>query len=313
MGGQKKQKSWNIVFIIITLAVILVLQFVILPSPVPQKVPYSQFLQAIDEKKVEQAQIGESEIHWKQKDSEQPLITTRIPGVDNDELVDKLLQSGAEFSGEVPSKLLSSILGWVVPIGLFVLLWFFLIRRGGGQQQALSFGRSGAKLYDKGSVKVNFSNAAGVDEAKAELQEVVDFLRNPSKYQTLGGRIPKGILLVGPPGTGKTLLARATAGEAGVPFYSMSGSQFVEMFVGVGAARVRDLFEQAKSNAPCIIFIDEIDTVGRQRGAAAISGNQEQEQTLNQLLTEMDGFDPSKGVIMMAATNPALTCWIRRC
>jgi cell division protease FtsH len=173
----------------------------------------------------------------------------------------------------------------------------------GGHQQYLSFGRSKARVYDRGSVNVTFDSVAGVDEAKAELQEIVDFLKNPKKYQALGGRIPKGVLLVGPPGTGKTLLAKATAGEAGVPFFSMSGSEFVEMFVGVGAARVRDLFEQAKKNAPCIVFIDEIDTIGKQRGGAVALRHDEQEQTLNQLLTEMDGFDPSQGVIIMAATN----------
>jgi cell division protease FtsH len=191
----------------------------------------------------------------------------------------------------------------VLPIIFFALLWYLLIGRVGGHQQYLSFGRSKARVYNRGSVNVTFDSVAGVDEAKAELQEIVDFLKNPKKYQALGGRIPKGVLLVGPPGTGKTLLAKATAGEAGVPFFSMSGSEFVEMFVGVGAARVRDLFEQAKKNAPCIVFIDEIDTIGKQRGGAVALRHDEQEQTLNQLLTEMDGFDSSQGVIIMAATN----------
>src|SRR2546428_4998155 len=187
-----------------------------------------------------------------------------------------------------------------------VAIWMFLMRRvGGGPTQALSFGRSKHKIYDRKELKTTFADVAGVDEAKAELVEIVDFLQNPKKYQRLGGRIPKGVLLVGPPGTGKTLLARAVAGEADVPFFTLSGSEFVEMFVGVGAARVRDLFEQAKDKAPCIIFIDELDAIGKSRAGATgfVGGHDEREQTLNQLLAEMDGFDSSKGVIIMAATN----------
>ena len=187
-----------------------------------------------------------------------------------------------------------------------VAIWMFLMRRvGGGPTQALSFGRSKHKIYDRKELKTTFNDVAGVDEAKAELIEIVDFLKNPKKYQRLGGRIPKGVLLVGPPGTGKTLLARAVAGEADVPFFTLSGSEFVEMFVGVGAARVRDLFEQAKDKAPCIIFIDELDAIGKSRAGNTgfVGGHDEREQTLNQLLAEMDGFDSSKGVIIMAATN----------
>jgi len=300
---QEKQWRFSIGYIIFTVVLILLLQQFVVPLYGPQKVPYSQFLAALEQKNVAEAQIGETEIVWKTRDEEHLMISTRIPGIDDSELIAQLQQSGAEFAGNIPSKFLSNVLSWVVPIAIFALIWYFLIGRVGGGRQFLSFGRSQARVYNRGSVNVTFNSAAGVDEAKAELQEVVDFLKNPRKYQALGGRIPKGILLVGPPGTGKTLLARATAGEAGVPFFSMSGSEFVEMFVGVGAARVRDLFEQAKKNAPCIVFIDEIDTIGKQRGGAVAFRHEEQEQTLNQLLTEMDGFDPSQGVIIMAATN----------
>jgi len=300
---QEKQWRFSIGYIIFAAVLILLLQQFLVPLVGPQRVPYSQFLTALDNKNIAEAQIGEIEIIWRTRDEGQLMISTRLPSVDDSELIDQLRQSGAEFAGNIPSKFWSNVLSWVVPIGIFALIWYLLIGRVGGRQQFLSFGRSQAKVYNRGSVNVTFSNAAGVDEAKAELQEVVDFLKNPKKYQALGGRIPKGILLVGPPGTGKTLLARATAGEAGVPFFSMSGSEFVEMFVGVGAARVRDLFEQAKKNAPCIVFIDEIDTIGKQRGGAVAFRHEEQEQTLNQLLTEMDGFDPSQGVIIMAATN----------
>ncbi|MDD5511427.1 MAG: ATP-dependent zinc metalloprotease FtsH [Dehalococcoidales bacterium] len=304
MHKKESRNNWIIINIIIFISLIFFFRNVVAPSIEPKEVPYSQLIEAIEEQNVAEASIGESKINWKQKDSEQAMVTTRIPGIDESELVAKLRESGAEFSGVISSNLWSTFLVWILPTIIFGLIWFFIIRRmGSGQQQFLSFGKSGAKLYNKGSVKINFSDVAGVDEAIAELKEIVDFLRNPSKYKALGGRIPRGVLLTGPPGTGKTLLSRATAGEAGVPFYSMSGSQFVEMFVGLGAARVRDLFNQAKKNAPCIVFIDEIDTVGRARGGVVMGGLQEQEQTLNQLLTEMDGFDPSKGVIIMAATN----------
>src|SRR6266446_6221770 len=198
------------------------------------------------------------------------------------------------------------LFGWIVPLALMIGLWMFVMRRmGGGPTQALSFGRSKAKIYDRKELKTTFADVAGVEEAKAGLMEVVDFLKNPKKYQRLGGRIPKGVLLVGPPGTGKTLLARAVAGEADVPFFFLSGSEFVEMFVGVGASRVRDLFEQAKEKAPCIVFIDELDAIGKTRAGSTgfAGGHDEREQTLNQLLAEMDGFDSSKGVIIMAATN----------
>jgi len=300
----KQQKTFSIGYAILAIALLLLLQYMVFAPAAPKKAPYSQFLDNLSQGNIAQAQIGEHEIRWKMKDSDQWMISTRIPGMDDSEILDLLRQSGAEFTGYVSSKFWSTLLSWLVPLGLLALIWALSVGRLPGRRSFLSFGRSGARVYNKGSVEVNFDSVAGVDEAKAELREIVDFLKNPAKYQALGGRIPKGILLVGPPGTGKTLLARATAGEAGVPFYSISGSEFVEMFVGVGAARVRDLFEQAKKNAPCIIFIDEIDTIGKRRGGAlSVGGHEEREQTLNQLLTEMDGFDPSQGVIIMAATN----------
>lgn len=301
----KQQKQWrfSVGYIAFMVMVLLLVQFFIMPRTYPEEVPYSQFLEALEQKNVAEAQIGETEIIWKSRDEGRLMVSVRLPGIDDSEIVEQLYQSGSEFTGYVPSKFWTILWGWIIPLIFFALMWFLLIGRIGGRQQFLSFGRSRARIYNRGSVNVNFDSAAGVDEAKAELQEVVDFLKNPKKYQALGGKIPKGILLIGPPGTGKTLLAKATAGEAGVPFFSMSGSEFVEMFVGVGAARVRDLFEQAKKNAPCIVFIDEIDTIGKQRGGVAAFRHEEQEQTLNQLLTEMDGFDTSQGVIIMAATN----------
>lgn len=270
----------------------------------PREVPYSEFLRAIDAKTIAEARIGERSVLWMEQGRSEPLMSTRLPSVDDATLIDQLRASGAAFGGVWESGGWGTWLSGIVPIVLIVGLWGIMLSRLTSHTQALSVGRNRAKIYDQGDVNVTFADVAGQDEAVTELREIVDFLRVPNKYQQLGGRIPKGVLLVGPPGTGKTLLAKATAGEAGVPFFSLSGSEFVEMFVGVGAARVRDLFEQAKKKAPCIIFIDEIDTIGRQRGgAAAISTHEEREQTLNQLLVEMDGFDAQKGVIIMAATN----------
>jgi cell division protease FtsH len=222
--------------------------------------------------------------------------------VDDPDLVRTLQERHVKFTGVIESTFLRDLLSWVVPLALFVGLWWFMFRRMGQSQGFMTVGRSKAKIYMEKEVKVSFADVAGVDEAKHELEEVVEFLKTPEKFRRLGGKIPKGILLVGPPGTGKTLLARAVAGEAGVPFFSISGSEFVEMFVGVGAARVRDLFEQAKGKAPCIIFIDELDALGKARGMGPMV-HEEREQTLNQLLVELDGFDPRVGVILMAATN----------
>jgi cell division protease FtsH len=208
-----------------------------------------------------------------------------------------------DYRGQYENDLLKSLLSWIVPLSLIFLLWILISRRMGPGQGVMNFGKSRARIYAERETGVTFVDVAGVVEAKEELQEIIDFLKYPQKYSALGGRIPKGVLLVGPPGTGKTLLARAVAGEASVPFFTLSGSDFVEMFVGVGAARVRDLFKQAQEKAPCIVFIDELDAVGKARGINPVQQNDEREQTLNQLLAEMDGFDPRKGVIILGATN----------
>src|SRR5918996_6503872 len=229
-----------------------------------------------------------------------PFVTVRV---EDSELISDLENAGIAFKGEVVNEWFSTLLSWVVPVILFFVLWNFLLKRfspGGGMMQ---IGKSKAKVYIEKKTGVTFQDVAGIDEAEEELVEVVEFLKTPEKYQRLGGRIPKGVLLIGPPGTGKTLLARAVAGEAGVPFFSISGSDFVEMVVGVGAARVRDLFGQAAQHAPSIVFIDELDALGKARGMNLLASHDEREQTLNQLLAEMDGFDPNQGVIIMAATN----------
>jgi cell division protease FtsH len=227
-------------------------------------------------------------------------VTVRV---DDPALVADLEAAKVRFAGKIESRLFATILSWVVPALLFFALWSFLMKRMGGAHGMLEIGKSKAKVYMQKETGVTFADVAGIDEAKAELMEVVEFLKTPDRYRRLGGKIPKGVLIVGAPGTGKTLLAKAVAGEAGVPFFSISGSDFVEMFVGVGAARVRDLFDQAEKKAPCIIFIDELDALGKARGMSVIGGHDEREQTLNQLLVEMDGFDTNKGVIIMAATN----------
>jgi len=299
----RRTLRFSLIYFAISLVALFAFEWFLLGAG-PREVPYSQFLQALEQRTVAQAHIGDRTVVWTRRDQNQPVISTRIPAVDDSALLAQLRASGAEFAGRFETNWWGTLLSWLLPILLIVGLWAMALARLPGQTQALSLGRSRGKIYDQGDVKVTFADVAGLDEAVVEMREVVDFLRDPQKYQRLGGRIPKGVLLAGPPGTGKTLLARATAGEAQVPFFSLSGSEFVEMFVGVGAARVRDLFEQAKQKAPCIVFIDEIDTIGRQRGgAAAVTTHEEREQTLNQLLVEMDGFDSQHGVIIMAATN----------
>ncbi|HVL82308.1 MAG TPA: ATP-dependent zinc metalloprotease FtsH [Actinomycetota bacterium] len=267
-------------------------------------ISYSRFKQLLRDGRVTEVEISSSQIRGEfRDDGETRPFQTALPPIEDQDLIPQLEESGIDYDF-VPDNPIWGLLTWVLPFGLIILFWMFLLRRMGGGAAALNFGRSKAKLYNRKEMRTTFADVAGVDEAVAELNEVVDFLKQPKKYQRLGGRIPKGVLLVGPPGTGKTLLARAVAGEADVPFYFMSGSEFVEMFVGVGAARVRELFEQAKQHSPCIIFIDELDTIGKSRGAGmTIGGHDEREQTLNQLLAEMDGFDPKTGVIIMAATN----------
>ena len=270
-------------------------------------IPYSEFKRLVRENKVQEVTLSEERIRGvlKPQGSERAKPFTAIRVTDA-KLPEELEAHGVKYTGELISRWVSDVLGWVIPLVFIVALWMFFLRRmGGAEGGVMSFARSKAKLYAaEDDVKVSFTDVAGVDEAEEELKEIVEFLKTPKKYTSIGGKIPKGVLLVGPPGTGKTLLARAVAGEAKVPFFSLSGSEFVEMFVGVGAARVRDLFEQARQKAPAIIFIDELDALGRARGAfGGIGGHDEKEQTLNQLLVEMDGFDPSSGLVLLAATN----------
>jgi cell division protease FtsH len=281
--------------------------------PEPKQVSYSEFLSEVRAGHVSDVRIDEQQLIAKLKtdpaktEAAKEISAKRLPAMDETPLLKDLESQGVTFSGHtVGSSWWSVVLPWLIPIVFFVLIAGYGSRKLAQGQGPMTFGKSRAKIHDQSSaINVSFKDVAGVDEAKAELMEVVDFLRQPAKYQQLGGRIPKGVLLVGPPGTGKTLLAKAVSGEAGVPFFSISGSEFIEMFVGVGAARVRDLFEQAKHKAPCIIFIDELDAIGKSRAGSrgAILTNDEREQTLNQLLAEMDGFDTSKGVIIIAATN----------
>ena len=269
-----------------------------------RKVDYSTFLQEVNQDQVREARINGREINVTKKDSNR--YTTYIP-VNDPKLLDNLLTKNVKVVGEPPEEpsLLASIFISWFPMLLLIGVWIFFMRQmqGGGGKGAMSFGKSKARMLTEDQIKTTFADVAGCDEAKEEVGELVEYLREPSRFQKLGGKIPKGVLMVGPPGTGKTLLAKAIAGEAKVPFFTISGSDFVEMFVGVGASRVRDMFEQAKKAAPCIIFIDEIDAVGRQRGAGLGGGHDEREQTLNQMLVEMDGFEGNEGIIVIAATN----------
>ena len=285
---------------------VLLIQWVLAGYARFETIPYSKFEQLVEENAVAEVSVGTDVIEGKLKDKlpsgKSEFTTVRVDPA----LASKLEAKGITVTGISSGGLIPTILSWTIPALIFYGVWFFLIRRLADRQGfggLMAIGKSKAKVYVEKDTKVTFADVAGVDEAKFELQEVVSFLKDPKSYGRLGARIPKGILLVGPPGTGKTLLARAVAGEAGVPFFSISGSEFVEMFVGVGAARVRDLFEQARNAAPCIIFIDELDALGRSRTAGAFGGYDEKEQTLNQLLAELDGFDPSAGVILLAATN----------
>ncbi|WP_221989116.1 ATP-dependent zinc metalloprotease FtsH, partial [Rhizobium laguerreae] len=269
------------------------------------RIPYSQFETDLKDGKIAEVAVSDNFIQgrYKQPQNERPFfVTTRV----EPDLAEQLRQYGVVVTGQIESTFLRDLLSWLIPVALFVGVWMFMIRRmGGGLGGGLmQIGKSKARIYVQTDTGVTFNDVAGVDEAKDELKEIVDFLKDTAGYGRLGGRMPKGVLLVGPPGTGKTLLARAVAGEAGVPFFSISGSEFVEMFVGIGAARVRDLFEQARAKAPAIIFIDELDALGRARGIGSMTGgHDEKEQTLNQLLVELDGFDPSTGLVLLAATN----------
>jgi cell division protease FtsH len=269
-----------------------------------ETISYSEFKDRVRDGRVQEVFVAEERVRGTLRDAakgSRPFTAVRI---EDPQLIDDLEKAGVKYTGEAANKWIGEVVGWIIPLIFLVALWSFFFRRmGSAEGGVMSFARSRAKIYADDDVKVRFGDVAGVDEAEDELREIVEFLKNPKKYTTIGGRIPKGVLLVGPPGTGKTLLARAVAGEAKVPFFSLSGSEFVEMFVGVGAARVRDLFAQAEVKAPCIVFIDELDALGKVRIQSPMGSHEEREQTLNQLLAEMDGFDGRKGVIIMGATN----------
>jgi cell division protease FtsH len=299
-----RKAKFNIWYVVAALLAFTLIQSFYQQSKQYTTIPYSRFEQLLDQDKIDEVWIEQSTIQGTlkepEKDGLKQFVTTRVAP----DLAAELNKHHVTYTGEIPSTWLTDILSWVLPTALFFGLWMFVIRRfGQGAGGLMAIGKSRAKIFVETDTKVTFADVAGVDEAKEELKEVVEFLKNPKSYGRLGARVPKGVLLVGPPGTGKTLLARAVAGEAGVKFFSISGSEFVEMFVGVGAARVRDLFEQARKEAPAIIFIDELDALGGARGAVPYGGNSEKEQTLNQLLVELDGFDPTVGVILLAATN----------
>ena len=313
---KKPEKIPMYVYYIIAGIVIILLNMLVVPAVQErsvQKTDYSTFIENVEKGNVTKATVEESYIYYEMKsDDTDGTVLCKTVKMDDSDLVNRLLDAGVtmdEVLPESPSILMTLLLSYVVPIVIFIFIGRWLSKKmmssmGGGPGGAMSFGKSNAKVYVKSSTGIKFSDVAGEDEAKDLLTEIVDYLYNPQKYTEIGASMPKGALLVGPPGTGKTLLAKAVAGEAEVPFFSISGSEFVEMFVGMGAAKVRDLFKQANEKAPCIVFIDEIDTIGKKRdGAGFTGGNDEREQTLNQLLTEMDGFDGSKGVVILAATN----------
>jgi cell division protease FtsH len=301
---QHKKTQFSIFYVLIALLVILGLQWY-LGGGMSNDIPYSDFKKDLAAGTVKEVVISPTDIQGVVTTSAGQSTPFHTVRVDDPNLMQQLTDKGVKVTGKAQGSFLGNILSWILPLAIMFALWnFFMMRMGSGGPGVLSIGQSKAKLVaDMGAKRITFNDVAGIDEAKDELQEVVDFLKTPRRFEDLGGRIPRGILLVGAPGTGKTLLAKAVAGEAGVPFFSISGSEFVEMFVGVGAARVRDLFSQAASKAPCIIFIDELDALGKARGYSPVGGYDEREQTLNQLLTEMDGFDTRKGVIIMGATN----------
>jgi len=305
MRGNRKKITFSLWYLLLILWGLVILYGYLTPQR-QIKLTYSEFKDLLEEGRIVEITIGEEEIEGKAlldkegQRQEGRFVTVRV---DDPDLVKELRAKGVKFAGKQRYTFLKGLLSWVVPLLLLIFFWGFLLRRMGRGPEFMSVGRSKARIYAEDQIGVTFEDVAGLDEAKEELQEIVEFLKTPQKFTRLGGKLPKGVLLVGPPGCGKTLLARAVAGEAKVPFFSISGSEFVEMFVGVGAARVRDLFARAQERAPCIIFIDELDALGKARGINPMAGHDEREQTLNQLLVEMDGFDPKKGVILMAATN----------
>jgi cell division protease FtsH len=302
----EKHHKFSIWYVLLGVWVVLLIHNYMSAALSIRSIPYSEFLKMVKEDRVAEVAITANQIQGKMRTDGTPegegelFRTVRV----DPEISELLEQYNVTFKGQVESTFLRDLLSWVFPVFLFIGIWYFIMKRMTGQQPGfMSLGKKKAKIYVEDELDVTFDDAAGVDEAKQELMEVIEFLKEPAKFTELGGKMPRGVLLVGPPGTGKTLLAKAVAGESHVPFFSMSGSEFVEMFVGLGAARVRDLFDQAKQKAPCIIFIDELDALGKARGLGATGGHDEREQTLNQLLVEMDGFDPQIGVILMAATN----------
>ena len=303
----KKETQYHTWYWIAAMAAVMLIQAIFASYTQIAQIPYSEFQNDLKAGKIAEVRVSGNYIQGKfnapDEKGRSDFIATRV----DPEMAQELAKYNVKFAGQIESTLLRDLLSWVVPIALFFGVWMFIYRRFANQQGfggLMSVGRSKAKVYVETDTKTTFADVAGVDEAKAELQEIVAFLKDPERHGRLGGRVPKGVLLVGPPGTGKTLLARAVAGEANVPFFSINGSEFVEMFVGVGAARVRDLFEQARQKAPCIIFIDELDALGRARAAYPFGGgHDEKEQTLNQLLSELDGFDSRTGMVLLAATN----------
>ena len=300
-----KKFQWNAWYFLLAFSLLLVFQGWWSERRAVEPIAYSEFLRLLDAGKLTELRIDQQKISGKLLDpinNRSHFVTNRV----DPQLAEALARSGVQFAAVKQNTALSALLSWLLPLVLIFAFWSFLFRRMADRQGLgglVNVGKSKAKVYVERDTGVTFADVAGIDEAKAELEEIVSFLKDQPRYSRLGARIPKGILLVGPPGTGKTLVAKAVAGEAGVPFFSISGSEFVEMFVGVGAARVRDLFEQARKAAPCIIFIDELDALGKARGVGAFGGNDEKEQTLNQLLAELDGFDPREGVVLLAATN----------
>ena len=314
MHEKKNPNKPLIVYYIVAIVVVMLLNALLFPRIERysvKQVEYSEFLSMLEEGKIQEVQMDETQISFIPTEQEEDgrviyYTTNRVTA--DDKIVDRLIDAGVEFGQVVPeemSPIISFLLSWVLPLVIFYALGSFMFRKMSQKMggNTMSFGKSNAKIYVEAQTGKTFDDVAGEDEAKDALKEIVDFLHDPQKYRDIGARLPKGALLVGPPGTGKTLLAKAVAGEAKVPFFSISGSEFVEMFVGMGAARVRDLFKQAGEKAPCIVFIDEIDAIGKRRDNAGMGGNDEREQTLNQLLTEMDGFDAGKGVVILAATN----------
>lgn len=304
----KKPKKPLIFYYLIAMGVLLLLNAIVFPQYLSNQfmeIDYGSFLQMVDSGYVKQAVVDDNEVRFIAEDENGTAHNYKTNIVSNSDLSNRLYEAGVKYGQDVPKELnpiVSVLLSWILPLVILIFIGQMLSKKMGGMN-AMSFGKSGAKIYAEDETGKTFADVAGEDEAKDALREIVDFLHSPKKYSEIGAALPKGVLLVGPPGTGKTLLAKAVAGEAKVPFFSISGSEFVEMFVGMGAAKVRDLFKQANEKAPCIVFIDEIDTIGKKRGGMIEGGNDEREQTLNQLLTEMDGFDGNKGVVILAATN----------